>query len=132
MMRTLARVVSTAVLAVLLIGLGAGAARAQIGTRTAGDDLRVEWSASDDRRGRPVVSGYVHNRRAGTYAIGVRLAVEALDGSGRVVGSTTGYVMGDVPPSSRSYFEIKAPAKAASYRVTIDSFDWRGYGAGGG
>jgi hypothetical protein len=58
--------------------------------------------------------------------------VEALDGSGRVVGSTTGYVMGDVPPSSRSYFEIKAPAKAATYRVTIDSFDWRGYGAGGG
>jgi hypothetical protein len=132
MRRTLARVVSTAVLAALLIGPGAGATRAQIGTRTAGDDLRVEWSASDDRRGRSVVSGYVHNRRAGTYAIGVRLLVEALDGSGRVVGSTTGYVMGDVPPSSRSYFEIKAPAKAATYRVTIDSFDWRGYGAGGG
>jgi hypothetical protein len=37
-----------------------------------------------------------------------------------------------VPPSSRSYFEIRAPVKAPSYRVTVDSFDWRGYGAGGG
>jgi hypothetical protein len=127
-----ARIVGTVVLAALLIGLGAGPGRAQVQTRSSGDDLRVEWSASEDRRGRSVVSGYVYNRRAGTYAIAVRLRVEALDGSGGVVGSSTGYVMGDVPPSSRSYFEIRAPVKAPSYRVTVDSFDWRGYGAGGG
>jgi len=131
MRRTPAWGVSVGVLA-LLIGLGAGAAHAQFGTRSVGDDLHVESSASEDRRGRPVMSGYVYNRRAGVYAVGVRLRVEALDDAGRVIGSTTGYVMGDVPPSTRSYFEIKAPAKAASYRVTIDSFEWRGYGAGGG
>jgi hypothetical protein len=62
----------------------------------------------------------------------VRLLVQALDGTGAVIGSTTGYVSGDVPPGSRSYFEVRGPVKAASYRVTIDSFDWRGYGAGGG
>jgi hypothetical protein len=78
------------------------------------------------------VSGYVYNQRAGSYAVSVRLLVEALDGSGQVVGSTTGYVLGDVPPSNRAYFEIKAPAKAVSYRVTIASFAWRAYGAGGG
>jgi hypothetical protein len=124
------RAVGTALLAAALLGAGVAPGRAQVQTRS--DDLRVEWSASEDRRGRPVVSGYVYNRRAGVYAIAVRLRVEALDGSGAVVGSSTGYVMGDVPPSSRSYFEVRAPVKAPSYRVTVDSFDWRGYGAGGG
>jgi hypothetical protein len=123
---------STAVLAGLLMCLGGGAARAQVQTRSAESDLRVEWTGSEDRRGRSVVSGYVYNQRAGSYAVSVRLLVEALDGSGQVAGSTTGYVFGDVPPSNRSYFEIKAPAKAASYRVTIESFAWRAYGAGGG
>jgi hypothetical protein len=64
--------------------------------------------------------------------VSVRLRVDALDGAGQVMGSTSGYVLGEVPPSNRSYFEIKAPAKAASYRVTIESFAWRAYGAGGG
>ena len=132
-MRRLARCTSTAtVLAALLICLGAGAALAQLYTRSAADDLRVEWTGSEDRRGRPVVSGYVHNQRAGSHAEDVRLRVDALDGSGRVVGSTTGHVFGAVPPSNRSYFEVKAPAAAASYRVTIESFAWRAYGAGGG
>ena len=131
-MRRLARGTSTAVLAALLIYVGAGAAIAQVQTRSVDGDLRVEWTGSEDRRGRPVVSGYVYNQRAGSYAVSVRLLVEALDGSGQVVGSTTGYILGDVPPSNRSYFEIKAPAKAASYRVTIASFAWRAYGAGGG
>jgi hypothetical protein len=121
---------SAAVLIALLIC--AGAAVAQVHTRPTDSDLRVEGSGSEDRRGRPVVSGYVYNQRAGTYAVSVRLLVEALDGAGQVMGSTIGYVFGDVPPSNRSYFEIKAPVKAASYRVTIASFTWRAYGAGGG
>jgi hypothetical protein len=132
MMRRLARGTSTAVLAALLIYVGVSAAIAQVQTRSADSDLRVEWTGSEDRRGRPVVSGYVYNQRAGSYAVSVRLLVEALDGSGQVVGSSTGYILGDVPPSNRSYFELKAPAKAASYRVTIASYAWRAYGAGGG
>jgi hypothetical protein len=116
----------------MLIWLGAAAAPAQVQTRSVDGDLRVEWTGSEDRRGRPVVSGYVYNQRAGSYAVSLRLRVEALDGSGAVAGSTIGYVLGEVPPSNRSYFEIKAPAKAASYRVTIESFAWRAYGAGGG
>jgi hypothetical protein len=127
-----ARIAATVVLTALLLGFVLPVAHAQIGTRAAGDDLRVEWSAAEDRRGRPVVTGFVYNRRAGVYAVGTRLRVEALDDAGGVVGSTTGSVIGDVPPSSRSYFEIKAPARAARYRVMIDSFEWRGYGAGGG
>jgi hypothetical protein len=120
-----------ALLALLILG-GAGGAGAQGFGRPAEADLRLEWAASEDRRGRPIVSGYVYNQRAGSYATGVRLLVEALDASGQAVGSTGGLVFGDVPPSGRSYFELKAPTGAASYRVTIQTFSWRTYGAGGG
>jgi hypothetical protein len=121
-----------AALLTLLISSSAGVARAQVSGRPTDQDLRLEWAAAEDRRGRPVVSGYVYNQRAGSYATSMRLLAEALDASGQVVGSTTGFVVGDVPPSGRSYFEIKAPAKAATYRVTIQTFTWRAYGGGGG
>jgi hypothetical protein len=130
--RTSGALMRAGALAALLLLEGAGLAAAQVSGRPAETDLRVEWTASEDRRGRPIVSGYVYDQRAGSYATNVRLLVEALDASSQVVGSTTGYVMGDVPPSSRSYFEVRVPAKAASYRVTIQSFFWRAYGAGGG
>ena len=119
-------------LVTLLICSTAGVAGAQVSGRSVDEDLRLEWTAAEDRRGRPIVSGYVYNQRAGTYATSMRLQVEALDASGQAVGSTTGFVFGDVPPSDRSYFEIKAPARAASYRVTILTYAWRAYGAGGG
>jgi hypothetical protein len=118
-----------ALLLTVLLGVPAGA---QLAGRSTESDLRVEWSADEDGRGRLVVSGYVYNDRAGSYATGVRLRVEALDSAGQTVASTTGYVLGDVPPSNRSYFEVKAPAKAAGYRVSVQSYAWRGYGAGGG
>jgi hypothetical protein len=121
-----------AVLLALLGASSAGLAGAQVSGRPAEQDLRLQWAAGEDRRGRPVVTGYIYNQRAGSYATSVRLLVEALDTSGQVVGSTTGFVFGDVPPSDRSYFEVKAPAKAASYRVTVQTFSWRTYGAGGG
>jgi hypothetical protein len=123
---------SAGLFAVLLALLIPGPVGAQISGRALAPDLRVEWSAGEDRRGRVVVGGYVYNDRAGSYATGVRLRVEALDASGQMVDSTTGYVLGDVPPSNRSYFEVKVPAEAAAFRVAVQSYAWRGYGAGGG
>lgn|SRR5512138_899776 len=120
------------ILLTLLLASSARGAGAEVLGRSTEQDLRLDWTAAEDRRGRPVVTGYLYNRRAGSYATAVRLLVEALDASGRVAGSTSGLVIGDVPPSDRSYFEIKAPPKAASYRVTIQTFSWRTYGAGGG
>ena len=120
------------VVAMLFVLLGRGPAAAQNFGRPADADVRLEWSGGEDRRGRPVVSGYIYNQRAGSYATSVRLLVEALDASGQVVGSTTAYVLGEVPPSSRSFFEVKSPAEGASYRVTVQSLAWRAYGAGGG
>jgi len=41
-------------------------------------------------------------------------------------------VYGKVPPSGRSYWDVPLTISGSSYRVTVQSADWRTYGAGGG
>jgi hypothetical protein len=57
-------------------------------------------------------------------------ALEGLDASGRVVGTTTTWVLGGVPPNNRAWFQTPV-SPAATYRVEILSFDWVGRGGGG-
>ncbi len=74
--------------------------------------------------GRLSVGGYVINTY-GLEAINVRLIVESLDGSGRVLAKTIGYVNYPIPPSGRGFFEIFPPGNASSFRVHVLSWDWR-------
>ena len=83
--------------------------------------FKLEWQA-DERRGKPMVSGYVTNQW-GLPTRNVRLRVEALDAAGAVTATYIGYVNGYVTPSSHVYFEVSVQAKAPSYRVTVLSFD---------
>ena len=83
--------------------------------------FKVEWQP-DERRGKPMVSGYVTNQW-GLATRNVRVRVEALDAAGNVRANYIGYVNGVVPPGSRVYFEVPVEAKAPSYRVTVLSFD---------
>jgi hypothetical protein len=83
--------------------------------------FQVEWQA-DERRGQPIVSGYVTNQ-AGLPMRDVRLRVEALDAAGNATASSIGYVNGYMTPGSRVYFEAPVPATAPTYRVTVLSFD---------
>jgi hypothetical protein len=83
--------------------------------------FKVEWQP-DERRGKPMVSGYVTNQW-GLPTKNVRLRVEALDAAGAVTASYIGYVNGFVIPGSHVYFEVPVEAKAPSYRVTVLSFD---------
>ena len=86
--------------------------------------LRVEFDA-DTRGGRPTVVGFVYNDN-GVWAGNVRLLVESLDGDGRVIARGYAYVGGGVPPKSRTFFDARSPTTpGASYRVTVESFDWR-------
>ena len=83
--------------------------------------FKLEWGP-DERRGKPMVSGYVTN----TWGMGtrnVRLRVEALDAAGAVTATYTAYVSGDVPPGAHIYWEVSVREKAPSYRVTVLSFD---------
>ena len=72
---------------------------------------------------RPVVSGYVYNLNPGTPAERMQLSIEGLDASGNVVGTTSTWVLGNVPPGNRAYFSARA-VPAASYRVQVLAFDW--------
>lgn len=88
--------------------------------------LRVESEPAQTKRGRPVVRGYVYN--LSPYNVtNVRLGVEALDAGSVPVGPvTTGWVNGDISTNERRYFEVPLERAAAGYRVTVQSFDFRG------
>jgi hypothetical protein len=92
--------------------------------------LRIEYEVSpagardvSPVAARTVVSGYVYNQRVGYRAERMQLSVERLDAAGKVLGTSTTWVLGGVPPSSRAFFSARVEP-AASYRVQVLSFEW--------
>ena len=132
MQSVLRAVVACAIVAMLAQACASGATQSassgsaaqsppSYGTYGVDSYFKVEWQP-DERRGKPMVSGYVTNQW-GLVTRNVRLRVEALDAAGGVTASYIGYVNGYVTPGSRVYFEVPVPAKAPDYRVTVLSFD---------
>ena len=135
MRRALNTAVAGAVVAVLVQGCAGGMTQSAPSTAGAASPasvqsygiygtesfFKLDWQP-DERRGKPVVSGYVTNQ----WGIGVnnvRMRVEALDSAGGVTATYIGYVFGDVTPGTRAYFEVALTQKAASYRVSVLSYD---------
>ena len=114
-----------ALLALLLVGAPAALARSNYAPGTLDRYFALDWSVVPGPRG-PVVEGFVYNR-FGHFADRMRLSIEHLDAAGNVVGSSTTWVLGGVPPNNRAWFSTPVPA-AAAYRVEILSFDWVGRG----
>jgi hypothetical protein len=80
----------------------------------------VTWDAVQ-RQGRERVAGYVYNRSP--YRFGnVRVLVDSVDASGRIVSQRVSWVLGELGADSRLSFEVSA-TPAASYRVSIFSYD---------
>jgi hypothetical protein len=118
---------------VLVVAVTAGCTTMQTGTTTtaAGHELQplmagwerhfsVTWDATQ-RHGRPTVEGYVANRSP--YRVGnLRVLVDALDDTGRIVGQRVSWVLGELGGDSRLYFEVPVPS-AARYRVRVFSYD---------
>jgi hypothetical protein len=107
--------------------LGLAQTRVAAMSATPVTELRVEWETVA-RGGRTVVRGYVYNEHQ-MRAENIRLLVEGLDASARPVTTRLAHVMGTLPSRDRAYFEAVVPA-AASYRVSIESFDRAGCGNG--
>lgn len=107
--------------AAVAIAVGSAAA-ANYAQETLDRYFRLEYEVAHSST-RPVVSGYVYNLNPGTPAERMRLSIEALDGSGNVVATSSTWVLGNVPPGNRAYFSAPV-APAASYRVQVQSFDW--------
>lgn len=112
------RVTAAAVALALL--LGSGPVAAELASSKDGS-FTLEWEAAE-RRGRPVVRGYIRNEFP-LPATDVQLRIEGLDATGRVVATTIGYLPRTVT-NDRQYFEVRVPAPAASYRVTVAYFVW--------
>jgi hypothetical protein len=77
--------------------------------------------AQRSHRGR-AIEGYLYNGLPWRIT-NVRLRVESLDGSGRVTGEASGWVVGDVKGGGRGYFFVPVVSPAATYRATVQSFD---------
>src|SRR5262245_56894667 len=83
--------------------------------------FHLEWDVRSGSSG-PTLEGYVYNK-TDVPAERMQLSIEQLDPAGNVVGRTTTWVLGNLPPGNRSYFQSRVP-QATSYRVTILSFNW--------
>src|SRR2546428_426965 len=91
--------------------------------------FRLEWEVTRGRKG-PGIEGYVYNQAMRT-AEHMRLQIERLDATGKVVGSSTAWVFGTIRVDGRAYFNASVP-EASNYRVQVLSFDWTCGGGGGG
>jgi hypothetical protein len=121
------------IVCVMTIGLvltGWVAASAQIWAPESLDRFfRLEWEVKQARKG-PMIEGYIYNFSA-QNAERLQLQIDRLDNTGGVVGTSTVWVLGEVPKNNRAYFGASVVA-AASYRVQVLSFDWVCNGGGGG
>ncbi len=108
--------------AVMALFASSGAAAATYTQESLDRYFRFEYEVTPSAA-RPVVSGYVYNMSPGVPVERMQVSVESLDGSGNVVGTSSTWVLGGVPPGNRAYFSARAVA-AASYRVQVLFFDW--------
>jgi hypothetical protein len=124
----LRRIVAAMTLGLVLVG-GVAASAQIYAPESLERWFRLEWEVKQARKG-PVIEGYIYNFGAQT-AEHVLLQIDRLDGSGSVVGTSTLWVLGEVPRNNRAYFGASVGA-AASYRVQVLSFDWMCNGGSGG
>ncbi len=123
------RAVSALLTVTALVGGSSTAARAQ-GYALPDPErwFRVEWQPGQNKKGRPIVSGYVYELW-GRPADSIQLGIDRLDASGAVTGTQIAYVNGLIPAGGRAYFEVPVAA-APAYRVRVVWYRWVGIGGG--
>jgi hypothetical protein len=107
----------------LLIFVAAGAP--MLGTRIAGAQsaspasFRVEVDREAPTRG--AVAGWLYNDSREMVGL-VRLRLEVVDESGKVVATQLGWAYGNLRPGNRAYFRIPLPDQKGTRRITVESF----------
>ena len=126
---TRARMTIGAALLGCLAALGAAPAHAASSTQAGNaGTITLNWEATQDKRGRPLIVGHVvtYGGKSG-YCI-PRLLVETLDAQGQVVAQNMGFIPGYVGGYDSVYFEEPIRAPGPEYRVSIASWDKCGGG----
>ena len=113
-------------LAVIALLAPIDAAAATYAQETLDRYFRFEYQVTPSAT-RSVVSGYVYNMNPGVPVERMQVSVQSLDAAGNVIGTTSTWVLGGVPPGNRAYFTTHVPP-GASYRVSVLFFDWGGRG----
>jgi len=109
------RVLGIGMLTVLAIALPAMA-------QSRGPVFRVEPEGRSDHTRPGFVTGWLYNDGQGVAGL-VRMKVEMMDDSGKVVAEHIGWAYGNVSPGGRAYFMIPVPPKSpTTRRVTVESF----------
>jgi hypothetical protein len=92
--------------------------------------MHAEWTFDEPEYNAPRISGYVVNTYY-YFAGQVQVLVEALDQNGSVLARRYQWVPGGVPPSRRTYFEVRNLPPANQYRVTVPYYTWEDRPGGG-
>jgi len=119
---------AAALLAPLLLLAPTALARSNYAPGSLDPYFVIDWKLVPGPRGENI-EGFVYNK-SNQPTDRMQLSIEALDEGGQIVGRSTTWVLGGVPPNNRTWFSTAAPAsRAAGYRIEILSFDWVGRGA---
>jgi len=106
---------------IMLALLSPTLARGQAPTADANRYFTVEVSPEPVPRGGWAVEGYVYSTHP--YRVNsVRVRVDVLDESGKVIHQAYGWVPGDIPAGGRAYFYVSVPQRGAAYRAQVLSF----------
>jgi hypothetical protein len=109
------------VLSVIVTSLsGSVVSTAQIRPGDERSQFRFEFKETEGRRGLGV-EGWAYNG-LNWRVTDVRLRVDCVNANGNVAASAAGWVLGDVLPGGRGYFFVPISSRAATYRVSVDSF----------
>jgi hypothetical protein len=90
--------------------------------------ITLNWEATQDKIGRPLIVGNVVTNGGKTGYCIPRLLVETLDAQGQVVARNVGFIPGYVGGYDNVYFEEPIRAPGQGYRVSISS--WSNCGGG--
>jgi hypothetical protein len=90
--------------------------------------ITVDWQATQDRHGRPLIEGHVITYGGMSGYCRPRLLVETLDATGQVTASNVGFIPGFVGGFDDVYFQEPIRAPGPAYRVTITSWEKCGGG----
>ena len=114
-------------LSITVVGLALAApVAAQTGSSGA-PILRVETETRQGYSRPGVVTGWVYNDGQAVVGL-VRMKVEMLDDSGKVVGQHLGWAYGNVSPTTRAYFMIQVPpGSPPQRRVVVESYVLQSY-----
>lgn len=85
--------------------------------------FHLDWTVSPAGQGKARISGYVYNDYQAA-ADKVQLRITEFNASGQQVASFIEHVDQEVPALDRTYFDVKVPRQAASYRVGVESFNF--------